>query len=330
MSSSPEDHLETIATESARLDQFLARAFPDVSRSRFQALIADGQVTVEGAVIRDRGIKLRSGNRVVVTIPEARPAMPDAEAIPLSILHEDDAIIVIDKPAGLVVHPGAGQEDGTLVNALLAHCGDSLSGIGGVKRPGIVHRLDKDTSGVLVVAKTDAAHKSLSSQFAAHGRDGRLQRSYVAFVWGGLPKPRGSISAPLARSSANRQKIAVSQGASAREAITHYRVEHAYGRPPLVSKVQCRLETGRTHQIRVHMTHIGHPLLGDKTYGSGFATCARKLADEAQSALKTLNRQALHARSLGFEHPLTGRKMVFESPLPADLARLEAALDTDS
>ncbi len=236
------------------------------------------------------------------------------EPIALDIVYEDGDLIVIDKPPGLVVHPGAGNETGTLVNALIAHCGESLSGIGGVKRPGIVHRLDKDTSGLLVVAKNDRAHKALSEQFAAHGRDGRLERAYLAIVWGVPERPRGSVEGAIARSTANRQKMAVSRAASARDAITHYEVLETFGTPPVASLLRCVLETGRTHQIRLHMAHIGHPLLGDMTYGSGFKTSERRLPEAARDALKSLNRQALHATLLGFEHPATGQADALRKP----------------
>ena len=283
-------------------------------------------MTVEGRVVAAPRHRLNPGDRICVDLPEAVPAEPRPENIPLAVLHEDADVIVIDKPAGLVVHPAAGHDSGTLVNALIAHCGDSLSGIGGVKRPGIVHRLDKDTSGLLVVAKNDAAHKSLSEQFAAHGRDGRLQRTYLAVVWGAPERNQGTIAANLARSTANRQKIAVSRSPEAREAITHYQVLERFGSPPVASLIQCQLETGRTHQIRVHMSHAGHPLLGDLTYGSGFKTSAAKLSPEARSALNALKRQALHATELGFEHPGTGKSLHFVSQPPDDFARLIEAL----
>jgi len=254
--------------------------------------------------------------------------VPQPETIPLHIVYEDQDLIVIDKPAGLVVHPGAGNETGTLVNALIAHCGESLSGIGGVKRPGIVHRLDKETSGLLVIAKNDLAHRGLSEQFAAHGRDGRLERAYLAVVWGVPERAHGTISASLARSSANRQKIAVSRSALAREAVTHYEVLETFGEPPVASLIHCTLETGRTHQIRVHMAHIGHPLLGDKTYGAGFKSSSHKLTEASQQALKTLDRQALHAAVLGFEHPRTGKPLRFESQPPQEIAALLKALPT--
>ncbi len=313
-----------------RLDRALAQTFPQLSRSRFQSLIAEGMVTVEGAVTTDGGRKLKGGEHLRVTVPPAAPAEPQAETIELAVVHEDADLIVIDKPAGLVVHPGAGHETGTLVNALIAHCGDSLSGIGGVRRPGIVHRLDKDTSGLLVVAKTDAAHRGLSEQFAAHGRDGRLKRAYLALVWGAPERNRGTIAAGLGRSSANRQKMAVSRSQGAREAVTHYEVLKRFGTPPVASLLRCELETGRTHQIRVHLAHIGHPLLGDQTYGAGFKASRSTLPEVARDTLKLLNRQALHATVLGFEHPVTGKPLYFESPAPADLANLIAALSRNT
>ena len=315
-----------MAAASTRLDRFLAQAFPAISRSRFQNLIAEGSVSVEGGIVTSGSHKLKGGERIEVIVPPAAAALPAAENIPLHIVHEDDDLIVIDKPAGLVVHPGAGNETGTLVNALIAHCGASLSGVGGVRRPGIVHRLDKDTSGLLVVAKNDLAHRGLSEQFAAHGRDGRLKRAYLAVVWGSPERNRGTVSASLNRSSANWQKMAVSRSAMAREAVTRYEVLERFGAPPVASLMRCELETGRTHQIRVHMAHIGHPLLGDKTYGAGFTASLRKLPEAAREALKSLNRQALHATVLGFEHPRTGKALHFESPAPYDLASLISAL----
>ena len=322
----PATHLEARAEAAGRLDKALATAFPGVSRARFQALIADGAVSVEGIAVTEARRAVRAGDLLGVHLPEAAPAEPEPEAMALSIVHEDQDIIVIDKPPGLVVHPGAGHATGTLVNALIAHCGESLSGIGGVKRPGIVHRLDKDTSGLLVVAKNDRAHKALSEQFAAHGRDGRLQRSYVALVWGVPERRHGTIAAAIDRSTANRQKMAVSRGANAREAVTHYEVLEELGRPAVASLVRCQLETGRTHQIRVHMAHIGHPLLGDPVYGAGFRSSAQKLSDSAKTALKALNRQALHAETLAFEHPRSGKHLAFDSPAPEDFATLLASL----
>jgi 23S rRNA pseudouridine1911/1915/1917 synthase len=306
-----------------RLDRALSSAHPEISRSRFQKLITAGQVTVNGTPVVDVGYKLRGNETVTITIPPALPAEPKPQNIKLTIIFEDRDLIVIDKPAGLVVHPGAGNEDGTLVNALIAHCGDSLSGIGGVKRPGIVHRIDKETSGLLVVAKNDAAHQGLSEQFAAHGRDGRMEREYLAFVWGVPQRPAGTIATGLERSSTNRQKMAVSRSATAREAITHYQLEETFG---VASLVRCRLETGRTHQIRVHMAHIGHPLLGDGTYGSGFKSALVKLETAASNAVKALKGQALHAEILGFDHPRTGTHLKFASPLPKALSHLHREL----
>ena len=311
-----------------RLDRVLARLAGELSRSRLQALIRDGQVTVDGAAVLDPGRKVAAGARLALTVPPPVPAQPQGEAMALAIVYEDDDLIVIDKPAGLVVHPAAGHESGTLVNALIAHCGESLSGIGGVKRPGIVHRLDKDTSGLLVVAKNDLAHQGLAEQFADHGRTGPLERLYLAAVWGVPERRHGTVEAALARSLHNREKIAVVSDERGRYAITHYEVLEALPPGtlppggPMASLVQCELETGRTHQIRVHMAHIGHPLLGDLVYGSGFKTKANRLSDAQQAALKALNRQALHAAVLGFEHPRSGEFLRFESPLPADFAAL--------
>jgi 23S rRNA pseudouridine1911/1915/1917 synthase len=318
-----------------RLDRVLARTFPDLSRSRLQALIRDGRVTVSGAVVRDPSLKAGAGARISLVVPAAVAAEPEAEAIALAVVYEDDDLVVIDKPAGLVVHPAAGHARGTLVNALIAHCGDSLSGIGGVRRPGIVHRLDKDTSGLLVVAKNDRAHQALAAQFADHGRSGPLERAYLALVWG-VPEPRrGRVSTDLGRSPQNREKMAVLATGRGRAAITHYAVEEVFaansataGAPPLASLVRCSLETGRTHQIRVHMAHLGHPLLGDATYGAGFKTKANRLPAPAQEALADLGRQALHAVVLGFKHPSTGEPLRFESAPPPDLARLMQALRT--
>ena len=310
-----------------RLDRVLARGFGDLSRARLQALARDGFVRCDGAEARDPSRKVAGGSRIEVVVPAALPAEPRGEALPLAVVHEDDDLIVIDKPAGLVVHPAAGHEDGTLVNRLIAHCGESLSGIGGVRRPGIVHRLDKDTSGLLVVAKNDLAHHGLSAQFADHGRSGALERAYLALVWG-VPEPRaGTITASLARSRHNREKIAVVRDGEGRHAVTHYRVEGLPGGDGLTALVRCRLETGRTHQIRVHLSHRGHPLLGDATYGAAFKTKAARLADAPRAALTALGRQALHAAELGFLHPRTGERLRFDSPLPEDFARLLRALE---
>ncbi|MGL5447713.1 MAG: RluA family pseudouridine synthase, partial [Rhabdaerophilum sp.] len=246
----------------------------------------------------------------------------------LTILHEDADLIVLDKAAGMVVHPSAGHETGTLVNALLAHCGASLSGINGVLRPGIVHRLDKDTSGVMVVAKSDRAHRGLAEQFADHGRTGPLDRAYRALSWGAFERKSGTVDAAITRSRQNREKMIVSRAEEARFAITHYQVlaESAGEARVRVSLVSCRLETGRTHQIRVHLGHLGHPLLGDALYGSGFKTREPLLEPKARAALIALDRQALHAEMLAFAHPVTGKEMRFETKPPADFAGLERAL----
>jgi 23S rRNA pseudouridine1911/1915/1917 synthase len=312
-----------------RLDRMLASIEATISRSRLQGLVRDGHVTIDGATSLDPGLRVRRGQDVVLTLPPPVPAMPQAEDLPLAVVYEDPNVIVIDKPAGLVVHPGAGHPTGTLVNALIAHCGDSLSGIGGVKRPGIVHRLDKDTSGLLVVAKSDAAHAGLSEQFASHGEDGRLQRSYLAVCWGVPPRGKGTIDAALSRSAANRLKIAVVPHAAGRRAVTHYEVLETFldgDGAPVAALVRLSLETGRTHQIRVHLTHIGHPILGDPVYGRGFVTRAARLQPKAQAALEALDRQALHAAELGFEHPISGQSLLFRSPLPPDLEALVTAM----
>jgi 23S rRNA pseudouridine1911/1915/1917 synthase len=316
------------AAQGQRLDQWLAASLgPELSRSRVQALIKQGAVTVGGSSVKEPKRKVIAGDQVAIIVPEAEPAEPQGENIPLDILYEDDELIVINKPAGLVVHPGAGNWTGTLVNALIHHCGESLSGIGGVKRPGIVHRLDKDTSGVLVVAKTDRTHKALSEAFADHGRDGDLERAYVALVWGAPPRPAGSIETYLGRASDRVKRAVVPEGRDdARHAVTHFTVEERFGQQKdgsyFASLVECRLETGRTHQIRVHMAHIGHPLIGDRDYGAGFRTRANKLPDPLGPAVHAFPRQALHARLLAFRHPVTEELMAFEAPIPEDMEQL--------
>ena len=322
-----ERRLVVEADAPGRLDRLLAAAWPDLSRSRIQALIRSGEVRSGDAVIRDPAAKVAPGADIRLSEPPPVPAEPCPEEIPLSVVFEDDHLIVIDKPAGLVVHPGAGNETGTLVNALLFRCGATLSGIGGVARPGIVHRLDKDTSGLLVVAKHDRAHRALSDQFADHGRTGPLERAYLAVVWG-VPEPRrGRVEAPIARSDSHREKMAVARVGSGRQAVTHYAVEETFGAgEPVASLVRCTLETGRTHQIRVHLAHLRHPLLGDDVYGAGYRTKASRLPPGAQGALAALGRQALHAAILSFEHPATGERMRFESALPRDMQDLRDAL----
>ncbi|MCC8978923.1 RluA family pseudouridine synthase [Bradyrhizobium acaciae] len=312
---------------SARLDRVLAQRTPELSRSRLKALILAGSVTVKDAVVRDPAYHVVQGDTIIIDVPEAAPAEPKGENIALDIVFEDDDIIVIDKPRGLVVHPAAGHATGTLVNALIAHCGTSLSGIGGVKRPGIVHRLDKDTTGLMVVAKNDHAHQSLTAQFADHGRTGPMERGYMAFAWGVPNRPHGTIDAPIDRHPHAREKMAVRQGG--REAITHFEVLQSFagrGGKPVASLLACRLETGRTHQIRVHLAHLGHPLMGDSVYGPHFKTKAGHLGPEGKDALTALDRQALHAYLLALEHPRTGELLHWEAALPEDLLLLQRAL----
>jgi 23S rRNA pseudouridine1911/1915/1917 synthase len=312
---------------SARLDRVLAASLTELSRSRLKAMILAGSVSIEGVSIRDPAYHVKLGDTITINVPEAAAAEPLGEDIALKVVYEDDDIIVIDKPSGLVVHPAAGHETGTLVNALIAHCGTSLSGIGGVKRPGIVHRLDKDTTGLMVVAKNDRAHQSLSEQFADHGRTGAMRRGYIAFVWGGPTRQRGTIDAPIDRHPHAREKMAVRN--SGRVAITHWDIQETFNGQdgkPIATELACQLETGRTHQIRVHLAHISHPLMGDGVYGPHFKTKASQLGPESQAALTDLGRQALHAYLLALEHPRTGAILEWISDLPDDLARLRDCL----
>jgi 23S rRNA pseudouridine1911/1915/1917 synthase len=293
-----------------RLDRALAVAVPTLSRERLKALIRNGALTPS---VRDPATKIKGGEKFDLAVPDPKPAHNEAQDIPLKIVFEDDHLLVIDKAAGLVVHPAAGNRDRTLVNALLHHCGASLSGIGGVARPGIVHRIDKDTSGLLVVAKTDVAHEGLAKQFAAHSID----RRYLAIV-SGVPRTNGGmIDAPLARSSANRKKMAVVAEGRGKRAVTHWKRLDVLRESALV---ECRLETGRTHQVRVHMASIGHPLIGDPFYG-GSGKTHRKLLNELG-----FHRQALHAATLGFIHPVTKHRLSFESGIPPDMQELFSAL----
>ncbi|WP_390634301.1 RluA family pseudouridine synthase [Oryzibacter oryziterrae] len=326
-----DDALETLTADfpadapKTRLDKALADAFPDISRSRLKVLVESGNVCLDGQPVTDASRKIAGPARLEVRVPPAEPAEPQGEDIPLDVVYEDDHLIVINKPAGLVVHPAAGNWTGTLVNALIHHCGDSLSGIGGVKRPGIVHRLDKDTTGLMVAAKTDKAHAGLAAQFADHGRTGALERAYLALVWGSPEPFRGTIDAPLGRSQTDRTKIAILKH-SGKEAITHYEVAERFppqsGRAAVASLVECRLETGRTHQIRVHMAAAGHPLVGDQDYGRHFLTKANKLPEPLASDVRAFPRQALHAFLIAFEHPVTGELLRFESELPQDMEKL--------
>jgi 23S rRNA pseudouridine1911/1915/1917 synthase len=312
---------------STRLDRVLAVRRPELSRSRLKALILAGSVTVKSAVIRDPAYHVVPGDTITIDVPEAIAPEPKGEDIALDIVYEDDDIIVIDKPRGLVVHPAAGHETGTLVNALIAHCGASLSGIGGVRRPGIVHRLDKDTTGLMVAAKNDRAHQSLTTQFADHGRTGAMRRGYMAFAWDLPHRQRGTVDAPIDRHPHAREKMAVR--ASGREAITHWEIQESFAGTdgkPVAALLACQLETGRTHQIRVHLAHIGHPLLGDGVYGPHFKTKASHLSPASQAALTALDRQALHAYLLALEHPKTGQILEWISDLPGDLAHLRDCL----
>lgn len=306
------------ATAGLRLDRVLASALPDLSRMRIKALIQAGLVSRGEATISEPSYRVKPGESYTVSVPPASDPSPRGQRIPLRILHEDDELIVVDKPAGLVVHPAPGNPDRTLVNALVHHCGDSLSGIGGVRRPGIVHRLDKETSGLMVAAKSDRAHAALAKQFAER----TVERAYLAVVWG-VPRPlRGEIEAPIGRNPRNRRRMAVVERAG-RHALTRYRVQRQLAAG--ASVVHCRLATGRTHQIRVHLAHIGHPVVGDRLYGR-----ARHVAGataNAQAIIRAFDRQALHAGLLGFSHPRTGRPVRFESELPVEMKELIGVLE---
>lgn len=303
-----------------RLDRLFAARFPELSRSRVKALIEAGCVSAGGATISEPSRRVKPGQTFAIIIPEAAPAVPAAQTIPLDILYEDADIIVVNKPPGMAVHPGPGSPDLTLVNALIAHCGKSLSGIGGVTRPGIVHRLDKGTSGLIVAAKNDHAHQTLSRAFAARAID----RAYQAVVWGRPAPSSGEISGAIGRHPTNRRKMAVlKQGG--KPALTRYRVLRALG--PAASLVECRLATGRTHQIRVHMASIGHPVVGDPLYGRVSPARLAMLGEAGRAALVRLGRQALHAYRLGFAHPRTGEPCLWEAPLPSDLKELIRTLE---
>jgi len=315
-----------------RMDRYLAEAIESLSRSRCKALIEGGHLTLDGEAVTDPKAKVREGAHYRLAPPAPEPATPEAEDIPLDILFEDADLIVVNKVAGMTVHPAAGNWTGTLVNALLHHCADSLSGIGGVQRPGIVHRLDKDTSGVMVVAKSDRAHQALSERFAAHD----VERAYLAVVRT-APKPRaGRLETRLIRSSHDRKKFAViadPDSKAGRHAVTNFETKALYGQEPgrgigtpIASLVECRLETGRTHQIRIHMAHLGCPLLGDPVYGHGRASVLIRL--DKDKTFKDFRRQALHAAVLGFPHPVTGEPLRFETEPPKDMQRLIGFLKT--
>lgn len=308
-----------------RLDRFLATALADLSRARIQQLIASGAVSKSGATIKDANNRVKPGDLFTVFVPDAEPAEPQGQDIPLAVVYEDKDLIVIDKPAGLVVHPAAGNPDGTLVNALIAHCGNSLKGIGGVARPGIVHRLDKDTSGLLVAAKNERAMASLAKQFANH----TVERAYNAVVWGAPRTGEGMVEGQIGRNPFDRKRMGVLRSGG-KEARTRYKVIERFGDGPrpFASLIECRLETGRTHQIRVHLTHLGHPLIGDPTYGKAHRP-PRAKTPEQELAFQTaaaFPRQALHAWLLGFQHPSLHKTLRFESPWPEDFRGLVAAL----
>ena len=317
------DRIEVVAGPDAagrRTDRFLADAIGTVSRTRVKSLMQDGAVLRDGTPLHDPAEAVQPGARFIVQRPAPVSAVPQPQAIPFDILYEDGDLIVLDKPAGLVVHPAPGNEDGTLVNALLAHCGDSLPGIGGERRPGIVHRLDKDTSGVMVVAKTEEALARLSAAFAA--RD--LDRAYLALAWGTPSAMAGEVEGAIGRDPRDRKRMAVVTRGG-KPALTRYRVLRTWS--AAVSLLECVLATGRTHQIRVHLAGIGHPLVGDPVYLRRVPASAKALVSPARSALLDFPRQALHAARLGFAHPRTGVALSFERPMPPDMAALVAVLD---
>ncbi|MCB2081346.1 MAG: RluA family pseudouridine synthase [Rickettsiales bacterium] len=320
----PTLHTLTVAEEytGERLDKWLAAALPSLSRTRLKSLISEGQVTLNGKSVAEASQRVKPGERYQVNIPEITPSHLVPKAMALDIVYEDTALLVINKHAGMTVHPGAGNQDDTLVNALLAHCQGSLSGIGGVERPGIVHRLDKDTSGLLVVAKTDAAHHHLAAQL----KDRTLSRVYTAFVWKLPSPPSGTLEGNIGRHPQHRLKMTLLQEGG-RTATTHYQVTEVYG-TGIASRVSCTLETGRTHQIRVHLTHAGYPLIGDTLYGPRQRALPREVPRECADFLKQFPRQALHARKIGFLHPDSNEYMTFKSPLPADLMELQGVLQT--
>jgi 23S rRNA pseudouridine1911/1915/1917 synthase len=299
-----------------RLDAVLAEAHPELSRSRLKALILQGNVSQDGETITDPAYRVKQGQTFATIVPDSTDTAVEPEAMKLDIQYEDEDLIVIDKPAGLVVHPGAGTPSGTLVNGLLAHCGDTLSGIGGVKRPGIVHRLDKDTSGLIVVAKNDRSHSSLSAQFEERS----VERAYQALVWGVPQPPQGEIEGAIGRHPKHRTKMAVVRQERGKAALTRYRVCRRFAAK--ASLVECRLATGRTHQIRVHMAHAGHPLVGDPVYGRLTQARLAGFDEAATQTLKAWRRQALHAASLGFDHPSSGKRLRFESAIPEDMQQL--------
>ena len=317
--------------EGKRIDKFIADNTPSISRTRISNLILTGNITCNKKIILSKTYKIKENDVLSINLPEPTNPNPQPENIPLNIVFEDSDIIVIDKPAGLVVHPGSGNHSGTLVNALISYCGDSLSGIGGVKRPGIVHRLDKDTSGIMVVAKNDIAHNHLSKQFADHGRNGLLKRSYLAFVWGIPEKTSNTIDIAIQRHKIDRTKMAIvkTNNPKGTFAITSYKIVEKYlnkKNDPIASLIRCKLYTGRTHQIRVHMAYIGTPVINDVKYGNGFKTKMNKLPESCQIIIQHAHRQALHAELLEFEHPTTNNLMSFSSKLPLELKNIKNGL----
>ena len=314
-------HTVLVTMPNYRLDRLLAMHLSHVSRTRLKTLIIKGNVTLDGHTIKDPSYRVKQGQNFCIKIPQPEIAEPNPQKLPLEIVFEDEHLVVINKPAGMVVHPAPGNSDGTLVNGLLAHCGSSLSGIGGVRRPGIVHRLDKETSGLIVAAKHDIAHISLSEQFSAR----TIQRSYVALVWG-VPQPmKGCLKNNLGRSPRNRKKIAV-RTVGGKIAITHYKVKLTFGMN--ASLLRCRLKTGRTHQIRVHMAHIGHPIIGDPIYGGGIRRARQiNLNDNLLTKIKSLNGQALHAKTLAFAHPIHQKTLKFNSEIPDEMVKLIGNLE---
>ncbi len=333
MSSTPHAFTVDDGYAGVRLDKFLSAQLPQITRSHVQRLVEQSMVTRNGVVILNPAAKVRVGEQFTLTEPEVKAMTITAEKIDLDIVYEDEHFLVINKASGMTVHPAPGAHTGTLVHALLAHCGDSLSGIGGVARPGIVHRIDKDTSGLLVVAKTDAAHQNLSAQL----KERTLKRHYVAFCWSGPSPTMGEVEAPIARHQRHRKQMSVTD--KGRYALTRYETESRYNAPgfitPLAAKIHCELDTGRTHQIRVHMAHIKCPLIGDALYGATTTTRLNRLksqgmnlGDGIKEALLSFNRQALHAAELMLNHPETNEEMLFECPLPADMVALEEALAT--
>jgi 23S rRNA pseudouridine1911/1915/1917 synthase len=318
------ERVELRADEAAagqRLDRWLATLLEPISRSRIKALVEAGHVSLAGATITDPSARVKPGQIFELILPDPEAPAPLPETVPLTILYEDTDLVVLDKPAGMAVHPAPGSPAGTLVNALIAHCGDSLSGIGGVKRPGIVHRLDKDTTGIMVAAKNDVAHQHLARQFAERS----VERMYLALVWG-LPSPwEGTISGAIGRDPRDRKRMALVEGRG-KPAQTRYAVLRAYGLAAAL--LSCRLLTGRTHQVRVHLASIGHPLIGDPTYGRMTAARLKRLPERAQGVVRAFPRQALHAAVLGFQHPTSGKRLRFEIEPPADMRQILNTLES--